>query len=508
MFCQLETLRNCLPQNVRGVLKELPKSLDETYERMLKEIGKVNPRQAHRLLQCLTVATRPLRVEELAEVLALDFDGAKDGIPALNKGWRWDDHKQGVLSTCSSLIAIVDHADGFSMFRVVQFAHFSVKEFLTSDRLATLEADISHFRIRLEPAHTVIAQACLAILLESDNNDRANAGSPLHGYAAQHWVEHAQYENVSLHVEDGMRRLFDPSKLYFAAWLNSHIMDEGWHSFLPGHPDPMDYYPSFLQKPTSSIGDYAPFCLYHASLCGFLNLTKYFISEFPQHVNARIGYNKSPLVAALFNRHLRVAELLHRNGADVDVTSYKGRTPLHAASEEGIVDVARWLLDHGANPNSRESDHNTPLHLAAANGRLEIVRTLLEYSVDLNVVNINDRTPLHEASERGHVDIVRLLIQHGADANTHLQGLLNLASTSGSLETVLFFIGLGADVNGMDGSDSTALHQASFRGNINIVGLLIERGADVNIRDRSNQTPLHMALSSVSDRDTLDAALC
>ena len=133
VFCQLEMLQNCLPQNVRRVLRELPKSLDETYERVLKGIGAANQRQAHRLLQCLTVAARPLRVEELAEVLALDFDGAKDGIPVLNKDWRWDDQKEGVLSTCSSLIIITtldvvdDDLDSISGCRVVQFAHFSVR---------------------------------------------------------------------------------------------------------------------------------------------------------------------------------------------------------------------------------------------------------------------------------------------------------------------------------------------------------------------------------------------
>ena len=83
VFCQLEVLRNCLPQNVRRVLQELPASLDETYERMLDEILKSNPDQAYRLLQCLTVATRPLGVDELAEILALDFDGGEDGIPEL-----------------------------------------------------------------------------------------------------------------------------------------------------------------------------------------------------------------------------------------------------------------------------------------------------------------------------------------------------------------------------------------------------------------------------------------
>ncbi|KAI9436655.1 hypothetical protein H4582DRAFT_2129896 [Lactarius indigo] len=181
VYCQLETLRNCLPQNVRRVLRELPRSLDETYERVLKEIEKANPHQAYRLLQCLTVASRPLRVEELTEVLALDLDGAKEGVPALNKDWRWEDQEKGVLSTCSSLITIVyDHS---SNTRVIQFAHFSVKEFLTSDRLANLNTDISHFHIRLAPAHTIIAQACLGILLQSESNsvdnEEVECSSPL-----------------------------------------------------------------------------------------------------------------------------------------------------------------------------------------------------------------------------------------------------------------------------------------------------------------------------------------
>ncbi len=516
IFCQLETLRNCLPQNVRGVLKELPKSLDETYERMLKEIGKVNPHQAYRLLQCLTVATRPLRVEELAEVLALDFEGADDGIPTLNKYWQWDDQQQGILSTCSSLIVIVDGVDDNSQWcRVVQFAHFSVKEFLTSDRLANLEADISHFHIRLEPAHTVIAQACMAVLLQSGYNDGLESSSLLE-YAARHWVGHAQFENVSLRVEDGMRRLFDPAKPYFAAWVKSYIIDKQWRSFLQGARvfDTLthSYYLSLFVKFTScigdtigntignttgdTVGDYAPLCLYYASHCGFPDLTKYLIAEYPQHVNARVGYNESPLVAALYNRHWQVAELLYRNGAAADVTVYENRTPLHAASKDGIVDVARWLLDHGADANSQENDHSTPLHLAAANGHLELVRTLLGRGVDVNAATRDDRTPLHEASEGGHVDIVRLLIQHGADANTHLQMLLLLASSSRSVETVQLFIELGADVKAQDGGHSTPLHVASSKGNAETVQLLIKLGADVNAQDRSQSMPLHLASSS------------
>ena len=95
MVCQLEILRPCLPPSVRSVLDDLPETLDGTYERVLRDINKANREHAHRLLQCLTVAVRPLRVEELAEVLAVDFDAARqEGIPRLNPNWRWTNQHQ------------------------------------------------------------------------------------------------------------------------------------------------------------------------------------------------------------------------------------------------------------------------------------------------------------------------------------------------------------------------------------------------------------------------------
>ena len=68
---------------MRRTLDELPESLDETYERVLREIKKPDRDNALRLLQCLVAATRPLLVEELAELLAVYVDSS-DGIPKLN----------------------------------------------------------------------------------------------------------------------------------------------------------------------------------------------------------------------------------------------------------------------------------------------------------------------------------------------------------------------------------------------------------------------------------------
>ena len=156
--CQLEVLRQRLPKHLFQIRKELPKSLDETYQRILKGINNKNQKEAHRLLQCLAVALRPLRVEELAEVLALDVDSR--GIPMINAKWRWEDHEAAVLFACSSLVSVINDCGS----RVVQFSHFSVKEFLTSDRLKSME-DVSQFHIAVEPSHAILAKACCGVFL-------------------------------------------------------------------------------------------------------------------------------------------------------------------------------------------------------------------------------------------------------------------------------------------------------------------------------------------------------
>src|ERR1700761_9447616 len=143
VYCQLETLRRSVQRNLRGILEKLPKTLDETYERVLRDINEDNREHARRLLHCLSVAIRPLRVEELAEILAFDFDDVEGGIPKFHPDWRWKDPEEAVLSTCSSLISVVDYRYQRygDVCRVVQFSHFSVKEFLISDRLASSTSD-------------------------------------------------------------------------------------------------------------------------------------------------------------------------------------------------------------------------------------------------------------------------------------------------------------------------------------------------------------------------------
>jgi ankyrin repeat protein len=374
----------------------LPESLDETYERILKEIRKPNQGHAHRLLQCLVAAVRPLEVKELAEVLAFDFN--TEGIPKLNLGWRWEDQEEAVMSACSSLVMIVK--DGGS--RVVQFSHFSVKEFLTADRLADPMRDVSRYHIRLQAAHTILVGACLGVLLQLDDRvDRDNIeGFPLARYAARYWATHARIENVSSRIKDGMECLFDADKPHFATWLWIYDEDRWGRSMWTMRPERPKAVP-----------------LYYAAMLGFRDLAEHLIAEHPQHVTVRGGEEVTPLHVAASAGHSDILSLLIEHGADVNGWGKSGDTALRRASKNGRLEVGRVLLNRGADVNVQASAGSTALTGAARWGHVEFARMLLDRGAMIDARAHLGRTSLHWAAQNGRTEVVRLLLERGADAH-------------------------------------------------------------------------------------------
>jgi hypothetical protein len=363
----------------------------------LKEIKKPNRDLARRVLQCLVVAIRPLRVTELAEVLAVDVDEGEE-IPKLNPDWRWDDQEQALLIACSSLIAIVKDGDS----RVVQFSHFSVKEFLTSTRLAA-----SDYHIDLEPAHTTLAQACLGVLLrtQDDVDEHTPEDHPLVHYAAQYWTTHAQFEDVSSRLRKGMEYIFDKGKPHFKVWRTLYDIDT-----------PPALNTTFRLLRSHNKSDAAP--LYYAALCGFHDLVGHLIIEYPQDVNASGGHYERPLVAALAGEHFETAELLRHNGADLHCQGNLLCTPLHSAAYYGDLKTVQKLIEYGADISAEDVDGRTPLYQASEGVNLKdrhVLRLLLEHGADINTRAKDGSTPLHRASQWGALEIVRLLLEHGAD---------------------------------------------------------------------------------------------
>jgi hypothetical protein len=64
----------------------LPATLDDTYERSLQGISKEKWQYARQFFQCLFAAILPFRVEELAEMSAMEFNTGQT--PNLVDDWR------------------------------------------------------------------------------------------------------------------------------------------------------------------------------------------------------------------------------------------------------------------------------------------------------------------------------------------------------------------------------------------------------------------------------------
>jgi ankyrin repeat protein len=519
VFCQLEVLRHCLPASIRQTLDHLPESLDETCVHVLRQIPPANRAHAHRMLQCLMVAIRPLRVEELAELLAFEFERAQQGIPKYRVDWRLDDQTQAVLSTCSSLVTII--MDKRFGHEVVQYSHFSVKEFLMSNRLGSS----SQYHIHPASAHTILTQASLGSLLHLDNHIGKNGARrfPLSQYAAEHWVEHAQFENVASCVKDGIETLFDSDKPHFAAWIGIYDMDERRRDYW-SHFSDSESPPTLHPKP-----------LYYSVLCGFYDLVKHLAIKHPQHVNAIWGRYRYPLFAALSKGRLEVAELLLEHGANVNARETTGETvllqllsqsssrprlallsPHNLVKYERPVEVAQLLVRNNADVNYQGDDGKTPLHLLSESqideaGVLNLALLLLKHGAELNTRDKDNETPLHLAVGRDRTKLAEILLEHGADATaednkgrTILHRLLSESRNDdegGVINLALLLLKHGAGVNRQDEDNETPFHLAVGRDRTNLAVILLEHGADATAEDNKGRTILHRLLVSESRND-------
>ncbi|OJD26655.1 hypothetical protein ACJ73_01954 [Blastomyces percursus] len=121
--CQLDALENCLDYDeLSKALAFLPDTLDATYARILNAIPDIRKPKVIRILHFLAFAERLLQIVELVDVIVVDFE--RNPMPKPLEISRY----------CSSLVS-TNSVNGRGEHAYLQLAHFSVKEYLTSDRV-------------------------------------------------------------------------------------------------------------------------------------------------------------------------------------------------------------------------------------------------------------------------------------------------------------------------------------------------------------------------------------
>ena len=216
--------------------------------------------------------------------------------------------------------------------------------------------------------------------------------------------------------------------------------------------------------------------------------------------SAGVGF-WSALHYAAEHEQVGVARLLIENGAQIDVRTRGGRTPLMFAVLRGDSMMVDLLLEHGANLKALGPNTRTLLHIAVQSGNLKIVQLLIARGVDVNARttagSYPGQTPLHISALTGQVKVAELLLINGAEIDaTDRFGYTPLRRSIDSRNTEMtkLLISKGADVRTRDVNGISLLHVLAHTDDVEMSSLLIDAGADVNAKDKNlGLTPLDYA---------------
>ena len=442
----------------------------------------------------LCFARRPLTVHELIDGLAVEIDNEPTG---LNPKRRLQG-SNGIRDICEAFIDInlglrsSNAREHETLTETVRIAHFSVQEYLESERIQQSKA--AKFSLYKARGHAEITQICLAYLLEPglsqpEHNLSIFKDYPLAHYAAMHWDYH--FKNTAdpfSSVDPFILRLFQCQNS-FLTWIRLHDPDRHRSAAVD------------LSRPSHSI----PNPIYYASLLG-LDQILYDLtndgkseSEVSKKINDQGGRFGNALQAASRRGHVQTIRILLDKGADVNAHGSFG-CALQVASVRGHYQVVQILLDKGANVNTRTGGFlGSPLQAASLKGHTHIVQMLLESGADVDAQCGVLGNALQAASFGGQIQVVGTLLDSGADVNAQCGeygNALQAASHKGYNEIVQLLLNRGANVNAEGGSYDSALRAACKTINIQLIEMLLDSGADINARGQDHGSVLWDALVS------------
>jgi hypothetical protein len=392
---------------------------------MLRDVDPNYRGDVQRALTLLCCAKRPLLVEELVQAIAVEL-----GDPPKYNAERQLKSSEDLQQICAGFIDIdVRFADGYgpgmeelnvfsipdTRYEMVRIAHFSVQEFLRSDRIQTSKdlQDLVNFHVNMQDANDQMAGTCLTFLLEPsilepmDSTSSPLASMALEHYAARYWIDHFNEYTSSPSTRAQAVRLFHGEGGVFENWISRWNHDGGSRT----RPAPL-YYASLLGLRSIVCA------LINIGLSKRLSVLNDLYSRAGSFfLNEETGYYRTALQAASVQGHLAIAQMLIEAGADISQESGDYGTALQAAAIQGHLDIVQLLIMGGADINQQAGHYGTALQAASTYGHLKIVELLIRKGANITQEGGDYGTALQAASRCGYIEIVQLLLREGANVN-------------------------------------------------------------------------------------------
>ena len=317
-----------------------------------------------RLLRWLVRGSRSLSLDELAECTGID---PKEPISC------YDDvdiitRPRDILEMCSSLITISD--DGSYVF----LAHYTVKEFLTSEKTS---ATMNIFYVGDDDVEAELAKTCLTYLSFQDFNtgtlsSRSDLDNTLDrfkflGYAAQSWAHHGRNAAQDRQLFDLIMSFFQThasEKGVYYLWLQIYLYRKSARQYIPP-----TYVPPF----------------YFAASFGLPAV----LSALREQGHGPDGESEQndPMAAAAFEGYRDVLEILLEDLGQGSGTERLAKY-LYVAASRGHAEVLQLLVKQGVPVDAKGGKHGTALQVSSLHGQKNVVELLLEEGASTKVIDM------------------------------------------------------------------------------------------------------------------------
>lgn len=144
--------------------------------------------------------------------------------------------------------------------------------------------------------------------------------------------------------------------------------------------------------------------------CNDESILNHILDHTPE-LNSPDHFGLHPIHDASRCGHLKLIELLHQRGIDLDTENSNKIRPIHIACMNNHLSLVQYLMNSNVDINAVDEENDKPIHIACQRNYLKIVELIASrYPEQLEESGRFKKRPIHIACIYKHIDIIRFLL--------------------------------------------------------------------------------------------------